>query len=301
MLTNQDQTFIFKSFGYFEISRDSVKFVKEKNLGKESENILANATPFGIPFENVFKISIIDKENYFTYLKFDSKNDKGKGIIIKLTNEFLERYPTYTLVESIEETVDTGYDMEEIKITINPSKVPEIDPDIPNLDGIIFTLLVGAPLFVLTDQKNILTYFKRFQDLFPIKVSNKATVVSYSSSFKENVSMIGLHPTPETLTAIENMKSNTNSVWYIEKKKVFATFTSNLTQKWAKLLELNKDEEFRNELLVFCNTIESHQNLNTTQDVVDKLNLSLNDAQLFIGLKCILNGERKDITTINDW
>ena len=169
------------------------------------------------------------------------------------------------------------------------------------MDGIIFTLLVGAPLYVLTEQKNIITYLKRFQDLFPLKVSNKTTVVSYSNSFKENVSMIGMKPTPDNLTSLEKQKSLTNTIWYIEKEKVFATFTSNLTQKWAKLLDHNKDLEFKNELLNFCKKIESNLDLETTEEVVEKLGLSLNDAQLFIGLKSLLSWERKDIKTISNW
>ena len=301
MQVNVIDTFSFPSFGIFEISRESVKFTKESNLGSDPENILANATPFGIPFENVFKISIINKEIYFSYLKFNSGDDKGKGIIIKLTDDFLSKYPTSSLIESVEELVINGDNIKEIKISIKERKVDEIDPNIPNLDGIIFTLLVGAPLYVLTDQKNIKLYFKRFQDLFPLKVSNKATVVSYSNSFKENVSMIGMVPTKENLTSIEKIRSITNTIWYIEKEKVFATFSSNLTQRWAKLLDQNEDQKFKDELLEFCSKIEMNQNLENTQAVVENLGLSLNDAQLFIGLKSLLKGERKDITKINEW
>lgn len=301
MLMNEPDTFIFSSFGIFEISRDSVKFTKEHELGPDSETILANATPYGVPFENVFKISIINKEIFFSYLKFNSGDDKGKGIIIKLTNDFLSKYPTSMLSENMEELIATGSEVEELKISIKEKMVDEIDPNIPNLDGIIFSLLVGAPLYVLTAQKNIKAYFKRFQDLFPLKVSNKATVVSYSNSFKENVSMIGMNPTAENLSSLEKIKSVTNTIWYIEKQKVFATFTSNLTQRWAKLLDQNKDQMFKDEVIEFCNKIEVNSNLETTQSVVEKLNLSLNDAQLFIGLRSLLRGERKDITKINDW
>lgn len=301
MLMNESETITFESFGIFEISRDSVKFTKEHNLGSQSETILANTTPFGVPFENVFKISIINKEIYFSYLKFNSGDDKGKGITIKLTDEFLSKYPTYLLIENMDDLITKGNELDELKIAIKESKVDEIDPNIPNLDGIIFTLLVGGPLYVLTDQKNIKAYFKRFQDLFPLKVSNKATVVSYSNSFKENVSMIGMTPTQENLASLEKIKSITNTIWYIEKQKVFATFTSNLTQRWAKLLDQNKDHTFKNEVLDFCTKIEENINLSTTQEVVEKLDLSLNDAQLFIGLRSLLLGERKDITKINDW
>ena len=301
LLSSEEEIFIFKSFGLFEISRDSVNYIKEKNLGKDSENILANATPFGIPFENVFKISIINNDNYFSLLKFNPGTDKGKGIIIKLTNEFLEKYPTSLLVDIIDEFVDDETDLDEIKITIKERRIDEIDPHIPNLDGIIFTLLVGAPLYILTEQKNIIRYFKRFQDLFPLKVSNKATVVSYSNSFKENVSMIGMRPTTDNLSSLEKQKSITNTIWYIEKGKTFATFTSNLTQRWARLLDQNKDHEFKNELIDFCNKIDSNSNLETTEEVVQKMGLSLNDAQLFIGLKSLLKGQRKDITKINEW
>lgn len=301
MLSSKLETFKFESFGFFEVSRDSVNFIKEKNLGEHSEQILANATPYGIPFENVFKISIINNEIYFSLLKFNQEKDKGKGIIIKLTTEFLEKYPTSVLVDNVEKFVTKGHEVDEINITIGDCQVEEIDPNIPNLDGIIFTLLVGAPLYILTDQKNIITYFKRFQDLFPLKVSNKATVVSYSNSFKENVSMIGMRPSMTNLSSLEKQKAITNTIWYIEKGKVFATFTSNLTQRWARLLDQNKDLEFKNELLDFCNKIDSNQDLETTQEVVGKLGLSLNDAQLFIGLKSLLNGNRKDITKINEW
>ena len=301
MLLNETVTVIFESFGIFEISRDSVKFSKERGLGPNSETILANAIPYGVPFENVFKISIINKEVYFSYLKFNSGDDKGIGIIIKLTDDFLSKYPSSVLIENSDELLNTGSNLEEIKITISEIKVDEVNPNIPNLDGIIFTLLVGAPLYVLTDQKNIKKYFKRFQDLFPLKVSNKATVVSYSNSFKENVSMIGMVPTPQNLTSLEKIKSITNTIWYIEKEKVFATFSSNLTQRWAKMLDQNKDQMFKDELLGFCTKIETNESLETTQDVVEKLGLSLNDAQLFIGLKSLLKGERKDINKINDW
>ena len=177
MLISETETFIFKSFGFFEISRDSVNYIREKNLGKDSETILANATPFGIPFENVFKISIINKDNYFSYLKFTPGTDNGKGIVIKLTAEFLEKYPTSFLVDNVEEILEKGQEVNEIQITIKEQKIEEVNPNIPNLDGIIFTLLIGAPLYVLTEQRNILTYFKRFQDLFPLSVSNKATVL----------------------------------------------------------------------------------------------------------------------------
>ena len=68
MMVKESELFIFKSFGFFEVSRDSVKFVKENNLNSDPETILANATPFGIPFENVFKISIINNEIYFSFL-----------------------------------------------------------------------------------------------------------------------------------------------------------------------------------------------------------------------------------------
>ena len=298
---NELNTFLFKDFGFFEISRDSVKFTKEQNLGKESETILANAVPFGNPHENVFKISIINKNVYFSYLKFNSGNDNGKGIIVKLTQEFLNKYPTYLLIDNIDELFQSDKDIEELKLTIEKEKVAEVNPDIPNLDGIIFTLLIGGPLFVLTEQKNILTYFKRFQDLFPLQVSNRATIVSYSNSFKENVSMIGMRPTPNTLSALEKIKSITNTIWYIEKSKVFAAFTSNLTQRWAKLLNQDKDNEFKTEVINFCNTIEANLTLETTQEVVEKLGFSLNDAQLFLGLKSLLHGERKDINGINDW
>jgi hypothetical protein len=301
MLENQSEMFIFKSFGFFEVSRDSVKFIKENNLSSDPETILANATPFGIPFENVFKISIINNEIYFSYLKFDLGIDKGEGVIIKLTEEFLEKFPTSVLVENIDGLFSNGKNLNEIKIFIKEGKAEEIDPNIPNLDGIVFTLLVGAPLYILTDQRNILTYFKRFQDLFPLKVSNKATVVSYSNSFTENVSMIGMHPTTTNLSALEKQRSITNTIWYIEKGKVFATFTSNLTQRWAKLLDQNKDLEFKTELLEFCNKIEVNSQLETVQDVIDELNFTLNDAQLFIGLKNLLQGKRKDITEINEW
>ena len=301
MISTQAENFLFKSFGLFEISRDSVKFIKEKNLGKDSETILANATPYGMPFEDVFKISIINKASYFSYLKFNSGSDKGKGIILKLTEEFLEKYPTSILVDKVKSIVEKGENLDEVQISIQEHKVEEINPNIPNLDGIIFTLLVGAPLYVLTEQKNIITYLKRFQDLFPLKVSNKTTVVSYSNSFKENVSMIGMKPTSDNLTSLEKQKSLTNTIWYIEKEKVFATFTSNLTQKWAKLLDHNKDLEFKNELLNFCKKIESNPDLETTEEVVEKLGLSLNDAQLFIGLKSLLSWERKDIKTISNW
>ena len=94
LLENETKNFTFKSFGFFEISRNSVKFIKEKNLGNEAELILANATPFGIPFDNVFKISIIHNEVFFTILKFNFGTDSGSGLIIKLTDEFLENYPT---------------------------------------------------------------------------------------------------------------------------------------------------------------------------------------------------------------
>lgn len=303
MLTeNELNTFLFKDFGFFEVSRDSVRFTKEKNLGKESETILANAVPYGNPHENVFKISIVDKNIYFSYLKFNSGSDNGKGIIIKLTEEFLNKYPTYLLVENMDELFKIDKDTDELKLTIKKEKVNEVDPDIPNLDGIVFTLLVGGPLFVLTEsEENILTYFKRFQDLFPIQVSNRATVVSYSNSFKENVSMIGMRPTSNTLSALEKIKSITNTIWYIEKSKVFAAFTSNLTQRWAKLLNQDKDDEFKTELIEFCRTIDENKTLETTQQVVEKLGFSLNDAQLFIGLKSLLRGEKKDINEINNW
>ena len=254
-----------------------------------------------MPFEDVFKISIINKASYFSYLKFNSGSDKGKGIILKLTEEFLEKYPTSILVDKVKSIVEKGENLDEVQISIQEHKVEEKNPKNPNLDGIILTILVGAPLYVLTEQKNIITYLKRFQDLFPLKVSNKTTVVSYSNSFKENVSMIGMKPTSDNLTSLEKQKSLTNTIWYIEKEKVFATFTSNLTQKWAKLLDHNKDLEFKNELLNFCKKIESNPDLETTEEVVEKLGLSLNDAQLFIGLKSLLSWERKDIKTISNW
>lgn len=301
LLENETKTFTFTSFGFFEISRDSVKYIKEKNLGNNAELILANATPFGIPFDNVFKISMLHNEVYFTILKFNFGTDAGNGLIIKLTKEFLQKYPTSLLVENMEELFNLKPGVDEITIFYKFVKIEEVSKDIPNLDGIIFSLLVGAPLYVLSDSKTIVKYFKRFQDLFPLKVSNKATVVSNSNSFRENVSMIGMEPTPTNLSSLEKIKSLTNSIWYIEKSKVFASFTSNLTKYWAKLIDNDKDQEFKDELLHFCEKIEMNHKLENTQDVVEKLGFSLNDAQLFIGLKGLLSGERRDINKINEW
>lgn len=298
---NETKSFTFTSFGFFDISRNSVKYTKERNLGNDSENILANATPFGIPFDNVFKISLINGVVYFTILKFNSKTDTGNGLIIRLTEEFLSKHPTSLLIENMEELYSLGTEIDKIEITCKLTKIEEVDENIPNLDGIIFTLLVGGPIYALSDQKTIIKYFKRFQDLFPLKISNKATIVSNSNSFKENVSMIGMEPTSNNLASLEKLKSITNTIWYIEKEKVFATFSSNLTKHWAKLVDQNKDEEFKKALLDFCDLIEKNPDLENTQDVVGNLSLSLNDAQLFIGLKNLLQGERKDLNNIEDW
>ena len=238
---NETKSFTFSSFGFFDVSRNSVKFIKERNLGNEAENILANATPFGVPFDNVFKISIINGAIYFTILNFNSGTDTGNGLIIRLTDEFLTKHPTSLLIENMEELSSLSTEIDKIEITCKPTNIEEVDGNIPNLDGIIFTLLVGGPLYALTRQSTIIKYFRRFQSLFPLKISNKATVVSNSNSFKENVSMIGMEPSPTNLSALEKLKSITNTIWYIEKGKVFATFSSNLTKHLVKLVDQNKD------------------------------------------------------------
>ncbi|HUU77174.1 MAG TPA: ADP-ribosylation factor-like protein [candidate division Zixibacteria bacterium] len=293
----EEQNIFINNFGFFEITRDKVQFTVNQGFGSLEEKILAEAIPFGEPCSKSIKLSKIEDEFYLSISRFDFDKDLGYGIIFRYVFPNLNFAVKEFVVNRLFEIISSQELLNEIaKENILHFKTKKVDSifrnfELPNLDGIIFSILTQIPIIVFGENEEIMDFLMMLIRILPNWALNKYTFVTQTTSLTENVTMIGLKPTEENLEMIERRNDPHLPVIHLTKNKVFAPFTSKICIDFAKEIEMKSDRSSTKILDDFYELITSNNDIDSVSVVISRLNLKYNDAQLFIGIKKAQEGE----------
>ncbi|NHJ05581.1 MAG: GTP-binding protein [Candidatus Heimdallarchaeota archaeon] len=292
-----EQNIFINNFGFFEISREKIQFIVNQGFGSLEEKILAEAIPFGEPCSRSIKLSKIEDDFFLCISRFDLEKDLGQGIIFRYVFPNLNFAVKEFVVNRLFEIISSQELLNEIvKENILHFKTKKINSvfrnfELPNFDGIIFSILTQIPIIVFGENEEIMDFLSMLIRILPNWALNKYTFVTQTTSFAENVTMIGLRPTIENLEMIERRNDTHLPVIHLTKNKVFAPFTSKICIDFAKEMEKRSDKSSKKILDDLYELISGNSDINSVSEVISRLNLKYNDAQLFIGIKKAQEGK----------
>lgn len=300
-----DNGVLFSGFGVFRVSRSNIDFLRIQNLAEKPDEVLALAVPFGDPNVEAVKFTKIGNSYYLTYIIFQMDQDSGYGLILRIGSSQINKLKNEQLLAGMKSFLGNKDNLDPLKkesgvrIPIEPvQKLMKLE-NVPHLDGIIYTVLIQAKLFIFGSHEELIHRYRFFQEYFPEGITKHLTFVSQSNSMNENVSVIGLPSKDEYLKAVQEQTNKIFSVWHLERNKVFAPFTSNTCRRLADLLEKDKLSIFKAEFGAFIQLITENSHLQTIDEIIEELKLDFDDAQLMLAVNKALAGGKVEMDQIS--
>ena len=152
-----------------------------------------------------------------------------------------------------------------------------------NLDSLLFAAIANCPVIAIGDEVEVRTLFFSLVNLLSPFVGATSNVVTMADTIDEKIQFIGLEPTEETLSTIDEF-ADTHTIVSMKKKLVVPLYKSTMSTHLAEAIKM-KEETLITDILTTVNII-ARRNIDAEDEltIADNENLPMDDAMLIHGL-----------------
>ncbi|NHJ05074.1 MAG: hypothetical protein EAX90_09635 [Candidatus Heimdallarchaeota archaeon] len=267
-----------------EISRQKgAAAIQAKGFSEDLiKELLIDALPLGNPENQVFKIISKEKNLYMSYLVLDSSKDYGLALIIQLDENLQKQNPIgylegintllITILKSDERILP-----DEIDLGFKEPKYNEEQYE--NFENFVFSILTQQKTLIVGEKDEIKSFLTNFYNYIPNELKRYITLIANSSNITNKVDLHAIIISDEVLKLIDTKKGE-YTILFLPTKTAYGTYTSPFCKKIALLVNEQKKESVKEELLDFFKLAVSSNELIPAADFAANNDLSLADASL---------------------
>ena len=258
--------------------------IEESDLPEEDRQRLFLSYSRGTPTGNYLVVNPLNDE--IDIVAYCSGSEKARIGLMQLNSNLIMGSALFS--KQLAKLLEKLNMADEFKLEV-PSVEKSISyiSDFEGLDGILFGLYAGLPLYVLGSHLQNVVAFSHFLNLLPDSISRKISLHSFCQDFCEGINWVGFPPTQKSLDVIAEHVDEALIV-SISSKKASSPFSCSFVEEMATKMQSGEIstckelEDYVRRIFDVANKIDPQ---NSVEEIASQFEITIDNAEFFLQVR----------------